>query len=205
MQFENLEFRRATVDDREALMELWRHAGKPAEELERRLTEFQLALDPEDHLLAAIALHRADQQGRIHSETYWDPDSAPQLRPQLANRILRIAKNYGLLRLWTTATDPVWQQLGFRPAEAYELEKFPPAFGNWKLDWYSLKLREDLASAEQIDKEFQLFRLTNQQDHERLIRRARIFKSLALTLAILMFVLLLVFLFYLGQYYRTRA
>ena len=48
--------RRATVDDLAQLRVLWHAMGYPLAELERQLTEFQVALDTEGRVVGAVGL-----------------------------------------------------------------------------------------------------------------------------------------------------
>ena len=182
-------YRRATVDDVEALAKLWEHAGLNVVELEKRLTDFQIAEAPSGDVIAAIGLHVNAQQGRLHSEAYLDDFNIPVLRPKLFERIQNVAKNYGLIRVWKLDDTSAWEEYGFREPEPSEMEAYPPGFGNWKADWTVLKLREDIASADLIEKEIELFRITNQEDNLKIVRRAKVFKLLAITISVVLFII----------------
>ena len=89
--------RRATLEDLAQLRGLWQQAHLPSPELEKRFTEFQVITNGEGRLVGAIGLHVERQQGHIHSEAYADFETAPGVRPLLWERILRLAKNNGLV------------------------------------------------------------------------------------------------------------
>ena len=190
----DIAYRRATVDDIEALSRLWQHANLDVAELEKRLTDFQIAEAPTGDIIAAIGLHTNAQQGRMHSEAYLDEFNIPVLRPKLFERIKNVAQNYGLIRIWTLA-DPAWTDLEFREPNPEEMEAFPPGFGNWKADWRVLKLREDIAAADRIAKEMELFRITNQEENSRIIKQAKVMKFLAISISIVLFVIVALGLF----------
>jgi hypothetical protein len=50
-----LRVRRATTDDRKSLKALWQSMLLPADELEKRLTEFQVVVTADDSALGAAA------------------------------------------------------------------------------------------------------------------------------------------------------
>src|SRR5262252_4052134 len=102
--------RRATLEDIGKLTELWRSMRFPAEDLSKRVTEFQIAEEAEGKLLGAIGLQIAERQGRIHSEGFNDFALAEQLRPMLWDRLNSLATNHGLLRLWTKEDAPFWNR-----------------------------------------------------------------------------------------------
>ena len=97
----------------------------PAEDLARRVTEFQVAEGPEGKILGAVGLQIAERQGLIHSEAFSDFALAEQLRPLLWDRLHAVATNHGLLRLWTQEQAPFWNHCGLQRADAEALEKLP--------------------------------------------------------------------------------
>lgn len=196
MNPDELQLRRATVDDVESLMHLWFQNGLPAEDLEHRLTEFQVAQDAEGQIVATMGLKRVAQQGSIHNEAYLDPDDVDQLRSVLWEHVLKVARNSGLVRLWINDDASFWKQRDFVEATSEDLEKLPPGFGDWKASWLTLKLRDDLAAMDRLEKEIQMYRLTSQQNTERLLQRAKILKLIAGVIAAAAIVLILLALFY---------
>src|SRR5262245_3844170 len=117
--------RRATLEDLPQLQRLWSTMGFPAEELAKRVTEFQVALSPEGQVIGAVGLQVAERQGCLHSEAFSDFAVADQLRPLLWERLMTIANNTGLLRLWTRETAPFWSHSGLTRADAATLQKLP--------------------------------------------------------------------------------
>jgi len=157
--------------------------GFSAEELAKRVTEFQVAEDQAGRLLGAIALQMVDRQGRIHSEAFTDFALAEQLRPLFWERFQALATNHGLLRLWTHETAPFWSHSGLVAADAQALEKLPPL---WRLQppgWLTLKLKENLEEIVSADKEFALFMEAEKQRSQRALRQARALKTIATVIA----------------------
>lgn len=179
--------RRATVDDRNALVALWDSMRLPSAELEKRLTEFQVAVGAEEQVLGAIGVRLATKQGLIHSEAYTDFAQADPLRSALWERIQSLATNHGLIRLWTRETAPFWSRSGLTPAADEALQKLP---GDWKEDgaqWLTLKLREDLDEVINLDKEFSVFMAAEKNRSLQMMDQAKMLKLLATLLALLLF------------------
>src|SRR5437773_781501 len=100
--------RRATLDDVKTLSALWQTMRFPSGELEKRVTEFQVAESTDGKLLGALGLQIAGRQGRLHSEAFSDFALADTLRPLLWERLQAVASNHGLVRLWTQERTPFW-------------------------------------------------------------------------------------------------
>ena len=102
--------RRATSDDLAQLVAIWRAAQLEPEILEKRFTEFQVAVAEADgKLVGAIGLALSDKHGLVHSETIPNFELVDTLRPLLWTRIRAVAGNHGLFRLWTTEPAPFWK------------------------------------------------------------------------------------------------
>ena len=184
--------RRATLDDIGPLTAVWRSMGFTTDELAKRVTEFQVAEDPEGHILGAIALQMADRQGRIHSEGFTDFAVAEQLRPLFWERFQALANNHGLLRLWTQETAPFWSHSGLTQPDAAALEKLPAL---WRLQpggWLTLKIKDDLEEVISADKEFALFMEAEKQRSQRALKQAQVLKMIATVLAFGLFFVVLI-------------
>lgn len=196
----NYQVRRATLDDLVPLRRLWQHAGLPVAELEKRITEVQVIETPDGELLGGVALQLQAPHGRIHSLALRSADNEPELRSRLWDRLQALARNHGLARLWTVASGAMaWKGLGFVPATPDVVEKLPPAFGDPAASWLSLKLRDDAASVISLDKEFELFKQTQQALTEKAFRQARALKVLAAVIAVAVLALVLLASWYLYQ------
>ena len=173
------EGRRATLEDLPELRSLWQKALLPVSELEKRFTEFQLIRDGAGRVVAAIGLHMEGGQGNLHSEVYANPGDAPTLRPMLWERIVRLAKNNGLLRLWTPATVHFYREQGMIDVDDATRPKIPPGFGSPNADWLVLKLRDENHAQLSLDQEFAIFTEQQKSEAEQVKRQAQVFKLVA--------------------------
>jgi len=121
--------RRATVEDLGPLRSLWQTLNLPVGELEKRVTEFQVAEAPDGQVLGAVGLQILQGQGLIHSEVFSDFALAEPLRPLLWERLQAVATNHGLVRLWTREAAPFWSHCGLLPAAPEALARACPRPG----------------------------------------------------------------------------
>jgi N-acetylglutamate synthase-like GNAT family acetyltransferase len=192
MSSSQLFIRRATTDDRESLKSLWRSMLLPADELEKRLTEFQVAEAADGQLLGAIGIQIFRQHAWLHSESYLDFGHADAARQLFWNRIQTLASNHGVFRLWTQESSPFWSQLGFRPANAARLADLPPEWQSAKGEWFVLQLKDEQAIINALDKDFAAFMSMERLKTERTYEQARTLKTIitviGFTIAILCFI-----------------
>jgi len=191
--------RRATTDDLGRLKALWLAEGLPADELGKQFTDFEVAEDGRGGVAAAIALQTAGTQGRMHSEAFADFAQTDLLRPRLWDQVQRTARNHGLMRLWTRETAPFWRKdAGFKEAPREWLQELPAAFGKAGPGWLALRLREEGADPAALDRQFELFKITEQEKREKALRRASLLRWAGTVIAALIFAcgfLLLLWLF----------
>ncbi len=180
--------RRAVVDDCDALVALWQSMKLPADELEKRLTEFQVAVDEAGRVLGAIGIRLAGKQALIHSEGYADFSHADALRSALWDRLQSVATNHGLIRLWTAETAPFWPRAGLLPPDTGALEKLPAEWRRERVRWLTVKLREDVQEVINLDQEFALFREAEKQRSRQMMDQAKLLKLVATLLAVILFV-----------------
>jgi len=179
--------RRATLDDLESLRGLWRECRLPEHELERRFTEFQLALDANGWILGCLGLRFAGAHGLVHSLGLRRPELESELRTALLERILALAQQHGALRLWTRQHSAFWTDHGFLPAGTSDFAELPPALGSSAETWFTRKLREEplklIAAEEQLEAFLEMERLRT----ERLVRRGQLMKMVATAIAAVIF------------------
>lgn len=192
MDSSNYRVRRATLDDLPQLTAVWQATHLPPEELGKRITEFQLVENAEAKVLGAVALQIADRHGRVHSEGFSDFALAEHLRPLLWDRIQSVAKNHGLLRLWSREKAPFWNHCGLVKAEPDALQKLPAIWRSEPGEWLTLKLRDDPETLISVDKEFALFMESEKQRTARAFQHARILKSVATLIALAVLALVIV-------------
>lgn len=157
----------------------------PVPELERRLTEFQVAVDAGGALVGAVGFQIAGKQGLVHSEGFTDFGAADTVRPLLWERIKMLASNHGTMRAWTKEATQFWKQTLDKPDEA-ALAKLPPLWAALPGDWLMLKLREDLEEVLSLDKEFEKFAVMSKMESQTALGQAKVFKSIALAAALLL-------------------
>ena len=184
--------RRATLDDLGPLHVLWGLMHYPADELARRVTEFQVATAEDGALVGALGLRLAERQGLMHSEACTDFALADHLRPLLWERIQAVAANQGLLRLWTLEAAPFWSRCGLLRATEEVLGELPTAWREASGQWLTLKLRDDLDTIIKADKEFAVFMELERQKTARALRRGKMLHAFALFLAFLLVVFAMV-------------
>src|SRR5688572_1936101 len=162
--------RRATVDDLPGLKVLWERARLQVLDLEKRLTDFQLVVSDAGDLIGAIGLHIEGKQGKVHSEAFAQPEQDAKFRDQVWERIQVVARNHGLVRLWKREGGPFWQQQGgFAEASAELVKRLPASFGDAPGRWLMLQLREENLSVLSLEREFELFQVSQQQETAKLM------------------------------------
>jgi len=193
--------RRATVDDLAQLAELWQAAHLPAGTLDKQFTDFQVAEDDQGKLVAAIALHIEGSNGRVHSETFADFALTDELRPALWARLLTVAQNHGLFRVWTEEAAPWWKKdAGFSAPSDDILQKLPECFGPRQAAWMVLRLREETADPELLDKEIAMFKESERVKRETLMEKAKVLRIIGTLFAALVFLFALVMLYLLFKH-----
>jgi N-acetylglutamate synthase-like GNAT family acetyltransferase len=191
--------RRATIEDLEGLCSMWQASQLPAPDLEKALTEFQVAVSAPGTLAGAVGLRMEALQGWLHNETYSDYGLSDTLRPLLWERLQNVARSHGLCRLWTQESALFWKQNGFAAASRELIDKLPKTFGEPNRPWLCLQLRDDKALPDAIDLEFARLKETERERTDRLLAQAARLKWMATLLAIGLFVFVV-----LGSIYLLR-
>ncbi len=179
----NYRVRRATLDDMGQLTTLWQSMQFPADDLAKRVTEFQVAESADGNLLGAVGLQIAERQGLVHSEAFHDFALAEQLRPLLWDRLHAVATNHGLLRVWTQEKAPFWNHCGLLKADDETLAKLPILWRGPSSAWLTLKLKDDLETVMSLDKEFALFMQSEKQRTQQVFQQARALKTIVTLIA----------------------
>lgn len=167
-----LHIRRATVDDLPALKSLWLAAQLPAQELESRLTEFQV-VEADGGFAGALGLQILRQCARLHSEDYTDFSIADAARELFWERIQKIAANHGVFRIWTQETSPFWTHWGFQPANAETLARLPDEWKNLEGRWLTLELKNEEAISAALENQFAGFMDSEKKQTAQVASRAR--------------------------------
>jgi N-acetylglutamate synthase-like GNAT family acetyltransferase len=194
MSLPNYHIRRATVDDKPALLALWASMHIPTSDLERRLTEFQVIESGNNQLLGALGMEVIERQGRLHSEAFSDFGLSGELRELLWARMQSVATNYGLARLWTTETAPFWKQTGFRPADDAALKRLPAGWAELaSVECFTMLLRDEDVLHTALNRDFDALKLEASQKTEKALRVARFWNYFATGLAIVVAIAVIIF------------
>ena len=184
MSLPHLRIRRATTDDFQHLQALWNSMRFPVDELEPRLTEFQVVETADGEIAGAIGLQIVRQHALLHSEGYTDFSIADAARQLFWERIQTIAAHHGVFRIWTQEQSPFWPRWGFQPATAEALERLPAEWNQSGEKWLTFQIKDEEALA-RIDKELAQFRESEKQRTEQTLGQAH---TLTSTITIIAFV-----------------
>ncbi len=185
----NSQVRRATIEDLPKLVALWQSENLATPDLEKRFKEFQLVEGPGGEILAAVGLQIAGTEARLHSEVIVHAEQSDAMRELMWERAQVVAKNHGLVRLWTQFATPFWNHSGFCYAAGDTLAKLPAVFGSDPHPWQFLQLKEDSAAPVSVDKEFAMFREMEKERTDKILRQAKMLKAFAVLVVLVVFVL----------------
>ena len=174
-----LSVRRATVDDLAALKKIWETMRFPADDLEKRLTEFQIVENAGGEIIGAIGIHIIRQHTLLHSEGYADFSLADAARNLFWIRIQTLASNHGVFRLWTQERSPFWKSFGFQPPAAEVLARLPVEWKNeFDGGWLTFQLKDEAVITAALEKEFAQFMAAEKRDTDRVAEQARTLKTI---------------------------
>ena len=94
-------FRRATLEDIDILRGLWQTALFPVQELEKRLTDFQIVEEMDGRLLGALGICVQGDEALVHHEAFTHPETEAAIREKLWNRLKVLFENQSAHRIWT--------------------------------------------------------------------------------------------------------
>ena len=156
----------------------------PADELEKRLTEFQVIEAADGQIVGAIGVQIIGQHALLHSEGYMDFAVADAARQLFWERIQTITAHHGVFRLWTQENSPFWVRWGFQPANAETLERLPDEWKPSEGKWLTIQLKNEEAIAT-LEKELALFRESEKKRTAQTLDQAR---TMTTTITIIAFV-----------------
>ncbi len=172
--------RRANLDDLLVLKGMWETACLPASELEKHLTEFQLAVRPDGVVAGAMGLRIKGSHGLIYGEAFPSARQGDEARPALCDRVLKLASNHGLACLWLRSpAGDFWRKTGFRTATQAELKELPSGFGERSDKWLTLVLRKEPMLAGSLGEEFARLHEEERARADKLRRQALVLKWIA--------------------------
>ncbi len=157
--------RRATLDDLPALEALWQRCGLPWEQLEKYLTEFQVILNEDGGALGALGLLVDGHEGLVHTEAIPPgQDAADDLRAALWKRLQIVARNQGVLRLWTQEDAPYWGTVGFGGPDGKVRSEAKSAFLDSDPDWRFFQLADPDRAAKLVQEQLAVWEATRSQE-----------------------------------------
>jgi N-acetylglutamate synthase-like GNAT family acetyltransferase len=182
-----LSIRRATTDDLPALKSLWSSMSLAADDLEKRLTEFQVVVDADGLFLGAMGFQVCRQHALLHNEGFTDFSIADNARDLFWRRFQVLAANHTVFRLWTQERSPFWKDFGFRPPEPQVLARLP---GEWKNEfdgaWLTLQLKDEAAIAEALGTNFAGFMDAEKKQTARVMEQAQTLRAVITVIAFIL-------------------
>jgi N-acetylglutamate synthase-like GNAT family acetyltransferase len=158
MNSASLRVRRATVDDFAALKMIWAAMRLSPDELEKRLTEFQVVENFDGEVVGAIGIQFSKQHALLHSEGYSDFSMADTARQLFWERIQTLASHNGIFRVWTQERSPFWKSFGFQPPNVETLARLPEEWKNeFDGGWLTFQLKNEEVIAAALEKNFAPF------------------------------------------------
>ena len=197
-----LRIRRATTDDFQSLKSLWNSMRLPADELESRLTEFQVIESAEGQIVGAIGLQIIRPHARLHSEAYTDFALADAARELVWDRIQLIASHHGVFRLWTQENSPFWSRCGFRIVITESLAQLPEAWKRFGGKWYSLQLKNEEVITAALEKHLAGFMDSGKKQAARVSKSARTINTIIIVVCFGIFFVCIAVLIYLITHRR---
>lgn len=167
-----IRIRRATLDDLATLKAIWLSMRLPVDELESRLTEFQV-IDRGGDAVGAIGLQIVRTAALLHNEGYSDFSVADAARELFWERIQSLASNHGVFRLWTQENSPFWRHWGFQPATAETLERLPAEWKNSEEAWFTLELKNEDRINDALKNQFAGYTAAEKKSAEEISARAK--------------------------------
>jgi len=167
-----LRIRRATTDDLQNLKMLWDSMRLPANEFEKRLTDFQIVESVEQGFLGAIGIQMAGRNGRLYGEAYTDFSVADAARELFWDRARTIAAHNGVFRLWTQENSPFWVRWGFHAATPEITARLPQDWNETSSPWLTIQLKDEEAIAS-VEQRLDAFKLTEKQRTAGTLAQAR--------------------------------
>ncbi len=174
MNPQTLRIRRATVDDRDALKNLWASMRLSPDDLEKRLTEFQVVENSDGEVVGAIGIQFSKQHTLLHSEGYSDFRVADAARQLFWERIQTLASHNGIFRVWTQERSPFWKNFGFQPPTAEVLARLPEEWKNeFDGGWLTLQLKNEEVIIAAFEKQFAGFMAEEKSEAKKISEKAK--------------------------------
>jgi hypothetical protein len=118
------------------------------DDLEKRLTEFQVVVDANGTFLGSVGFQVSQEHALLHNEGFTDFSIADAARDLFWQRIQILCSNHTVFRIWTQERSPFWKNFGFRPPDAETFARLP---GEWRNEsdaaWLTFQLKDEAAIA----------------------------------------------------------
>ena len=173
-----LRVRRATLDDLAALRTMWLSLRLPADELEKRLQDFQVVEDAEGKVFGAIGIQVSKQYARLYGEGFSDFSAADTARQLFWRRFEALAANHGVFRVWTQETSLFWSRWGFQSANAAILLRLPEEWKTSEGGWLTLELKNEDAVTAALENRLASFMDAEKKQTARVAEKARTLKTI---------------------------
>lgn len=170
--------RRATIDDLPALRDIWQSMQQPADELEKRLKEFQVVENSRGQVVGAIGIQISGQYALLHNEGFSDFSVADDARQLFWDRLQTLASNHGVFRVWTLETSPFWTRWGFQPAIPEIRDRLPEPWKALEGKWLTLELKNEDAVKAALETRFAGFLDAEKSQTARVNERAKTLKTI---------------------------
>lgn len=169
--------RRANLDDLPALKALWTTTGLPVNELENRITEFQI-VEHSGCFAGAVGVQIMRQHLRFYAEDFTDFSVADAARERFWDRIQKLAANHGVFRVWTQETSPFWRHWGFQPATPEILERLPEGWKAIEGGWLTLELKSEDAIKAALGEQFAGMMQVEKNQTDAVAAKAKTFRTI---------------------------
>ena len=173
-----LRVRRATLDDLAALREIWLSMRLPADDLEKRLKEFQVVEMPDGNVLGAVGIQLLGQNALLYGEGFSDFSVADDARQMFWQRFEALAANHGIFRIWTQENSPFWKHWGFQTATAEILSRLPEEWKASEGQWLTFQLKNEDAITAALESKLAGFMDAEKKQTARVYEKARTLKTI---------------------------
>ncbi len=150
----------------------------PADELEKRLKEFQVVENAGGTVLGAVGIQFSKQHALLFGEGFSDFAVADAARQLFWERIQSLAANHGVFRIWTREDSPFWKRWGFHPADAEILSRLPEEWKTSEGGWFTLELKNEEAVTAALQSKFAGFMDAEKEQTARVAAKARVLRNI---------------------------
>lgn len=170
----------------------------PADDLEKRLTEFQVVVDADGAFLGAIGFQVLRQYALLHSEGFTDFSVADAARELFWRRIQVLSSNHTVFRLWTQERSPYWKTFGFAPSDVETLARLPAEWRNeFEGAWLTFQLKDEQAIATALGTDLAGLMDAERRQTESIRERAKALRTWVTVICFAIGILCIGFAFYL--------